>query len=230
MLAKYGFRIEVAANGIEAVEAVKSRPFDLVLMDVRMPEMDGIEATRRIRELDVRQPRIAAMTADVIQETMDLCFEAGMDDFLTKPVRVQEVLDVIGVAVSGVDRSEEQPEASSGLSVSSMGGLAELLEVDDMELVELLIDTYLTDLAEGVQAIAEGADRKDASAVREAAHKLKSSSRLMAAPALGDMAEKLEAEARTERLPDVATFERFVEEGGRVASALRGLLSHAAAR
>ena len=95
MLAKYGFRIEVACNGLEALEAVKSRPFDLVLMDVRMPEMDGIEATRRIRALDIKQPLITAMTADVIQETVDLCFEAGMDEFLTKPIRVQEILDVI---------------------------------------------------------------------------------------------------------------------------------------
>jgi PAS domain S-box-containing protein len=218
MLAKYGFRIEVAGNGLEALEAVKTRPFDLVLMDVRMPEMDGVEATRRIRALNIQQPMIAAMTADVIQETVDLCFEAGMDEFLTKPIRVQEILDVI----------RSLPEPSDGptaaVRFSSLEGLGEILEVDDVELIGSLAETYLTDLEAGLKAIAGAADADDAEAVMEAAHKLKSSSRLMGAPHLGDLAEVMETEAREGAVPDVDAFAAFVAESRRVTESLSRLL------
>ena len=218
MLAKYGFRIEVAGNGLEALEAVRSRPFDLVLMDVRMPEMDGIEATRRIRALDLRQPIIAAMTADVIQETVDLCFEAGMDEFLTKPVRVQEILDVI----SGLpDPAQEAPTA---VRYSTLAGLGEFLEVDDTDLLGMLVETYLTDLGAGIRTIAVNADAGDAEAVMDAAHKLKSSSRLMGAPTLGDLAEAIETAGRNGHVPDVETFGIFVAECHRVTEALTALI------
>ncbi len=220
MLAKYGFRIEVAANGLEAVEAVQSRPFDLVLMDVRMPEMDGIEATKRIRELDIRQPVIAAMTADVIQETVNLCFAAGMDEFLTKPIRVQEILDVIReLPVETLESPDVSPVA-----YSSLVGLGELLEVDDSELVGMLVETYLDDLAEGLKMIAVHADSGDPEAVMEAVHKLKSSSRIMGAAGLGDLAEAMEMAARNGEVPDVDTFGTFVAESHRVIEALSRLV------
>jgi PAS domain S-box-containing protein len=223
MLAKYGFRIEVACNGLEALEAVKSRPFDLVLMDVRMPEMDGIEATRQIRALEIKQPMITAMTADVIQETVDLCFEAGMDEFLTKPVRVQEILDVIS------NLPEPSEEASRALRYSSLDGLGELLEVDDVDLIGSLADTYLADLSAGLTAIAAGSDVGDSEAVMDVAHKLKSSSRLMGAPHLGDLAEVIETSARNGEVPDAAAFGEFVAAANEVSEALTRILPFEAA-
>ena len=223
MLAKYGFRIEVAGNGLEALEAVKSRPFDLVLMDVRMPEMDGIEATRRIRAMDIKQPMIAAMTADVIQETVDLCFEAGMDEFLTKPIRVQEILDVIS------SLPEPSEESSAALRYSSLDGLGELLEIDDVELIGSLAETYLTDLSAGLKAIAAGSDVGDSEAVMDVAHKLKSSSRLMGAPRVGDLAEVIETNARNGEVPDVAAFGEFVAAANEVSESLTRMLPFEAA-
>jgi CheY-like chemotaxis protein len=223
MLAKYGFRIEVAGNGLEAVEAVRSRPFDLVLMDVRMPEMDGIEATRQIRALEIKQPMITAMTADVIQETVDLCFEAGMDEFLTKPVRVQEILDVIS------NLPEPSEEASRALRYSSLDGLGELLEVDDVDLIGSLADTYLADLSAGLTALAAGSDVGDSEAVMDVAHKLKSSSRLMGAPHLGDLAEVIETSARNGEVPDAAAFGEFVAAANEVSEALTRILPFEAA-
>jgi signal transduction histidine kinase/CheY-like chemotaxis protein/HPt (histidine-containing phosphotransfer) domain-containing protein len=93
MLERLGSRPDVAANGLEVMEALRRQPYDVVLMDVQMPQVDGLEATRRIRtELpDDRQPRIVALTANAFAEDRQRCLDAGMDDFLSKPVRLAQL-------------------------------------------------------------------------------------------------------------------------------------------
>ena len=92
-----GYRADVASNGLEAVEAVEGLPYDLVLMDVQMPEMDGLEATRQIRARPTppdrgdRPIRIVAMTANAMQGDREACIAAGMDDYLAKPIRPEEL-------------------------------------------------------------------------------------------------------------------------------------------
>jgi CheY-like chemotaxis protein/nitrogen-specific signal transduction histidine kinase len=101
LLERLGYRADVAGNGLETLEAVRRQPYDAVLMDVQMPEMDGLEATRRIRRLSSQelgageQPRIIAMTASVMQEDRDDCQAAGMDDHVSKPVRIHELVDAL---------------------------------------------------------------------------------------------------------------------------------------
>jgi len=95
MLRRLGYEADVAQNGVEAVAACQSRTYDLVLMDVQMPELDGLEATRRIRAAEERQPVIVAMTANAMKGDRDLCLEAGMDDYLTKPVKLTVLREVI---------------------------------------------------------------------------------------------------------------------------------------
>ena len=90
LLQQMGYRADLAANGLEAIEAVQRQVYDLVLMDVQMPEMDGLEASRRLGQLPAR-PRIVAMTANAMQGDRDICIAAGMDDYLTKPIRVEEL-------------------------------------------------------------------------------------------------------------------------------------------
>ena len=99
ILERMGFQADIAANGLEALEAVRRQPYDVVLMDVQMPEMDGLEATRKIRHLaslkDLPSVRIIAMTANATEEDRRACFEAGMDDYIAKPIRVEELADAL---------------------------------------------------------------------------------------------------------------------------------------
>ena len=97
LLKRLGYRADVAGNGLEAIGALRRQPYDLVLMDVQMPEMDGLEATRAIcgEWAADRRPRIVALTANVMKEDRDACFAAGMDDYVGKPVRVEELMSVL---------------------------------------------------------------------------------------------------------------------------------------
>ena len=97
ILQQMGYRADLASNGIEAVESVQRQTYDVVLMDVQMPEMDGLEASRRICEKMVpdERPRIIAMTANAMQGDREMCMEAGMDDYLTKPIRVDRLVEAL---------------------------------------------------------------------------------------------------------------------------------------
>ncbi len=106
LLAQMGYRADLAGNGLEAIEALERQQYDAVLMDVQMPEMDGLEATRHIRGLPgnppglqdpagFKQPRIIAMTANAMQGDREMCLAAGMDDYISKPIRVEELVGAL---------------------------------------------------------------------------------------------------------------------------------------
>ena len=95
LLQQMGYRADLASNGIEAVECVQRQIYDVVLMDVQMPEMDGLEAARRIAASGNpgERPRIVAMTANAMQGDREECLAAGMDDYITKPIRVEHLVE-----------------------------------------------------------------------------------------------------------------------------------------
>jgi len=96
ILERMGYRTDVASNGIEAVESIQRQIYDVILMDVQMPEMDGLDATRNIRKLkDVTQPHIIAMTANAMEGDREMCIKAGMDDYVSKPIRVNELVEAL---------------------------------------------------------------------------------------------------------------------------------------
>jgi CheY-like chemotaxis protein len=97
LLSQMGYRADVAANGLEVSQAVERQPYDVILMDVQMPEMDGLEATRKLcaQLADPQRPRIIAMTANVMQGDREMCLEAGMDDYIGKPIRVEELVTAL---------------------------------------------------------------------------------------------------------------------------------------
>jgi GAF domain-containing protein/CheY-like chemotaxis protein len=97
LLSQMGYRADVASNGIEAIESIERQPYDVVLMDVQMPEMDGLEASRRItaKFRPAERPRIVAMTANAMQGDREECLAAGMDDYVTKPIRVDALVEAL---------------------------------------------------------------------------------------------------------------------------------------
>ena len=97
MLNKAGYKVEVANNGKEAVDKFTSDPdgYNLIFMDVNMPELDGLEATRKIRELGHRDIPIIAMTAAAMQEDRDMCLESGMNDYIAKPIKRELVFSMV---------------------------------------------------------------------------------------------------------------------------------------
>jgi signal transduction histidine kinase/CheY-like chemotaxis protein/putative methionine-R-sulfoxide reductase with GAF domain len=106
LLQQMGYRADLASNGIEAIECVERQAYDLVLMDVQMPEMDGLEASRRItaRWAADARPRIVAMTANAMQGDREACLAAGMDDYITKPIRVDQLVEALGGTTARRDR------------------------------------------------------------------------------------------------------------------------------
>jgi len=106
LLSQMGYRADLASNGIEAVESIERQTYDVVLMDVQMPEMDGLEASRRINaRWNHDRPRIVAMTANAMQGDREMCLEAGMDDYVTKPIRVDALVDALSRVMAREARS-----------------------------------------------------------------------------------------------------------------------------
>lgn len=95
ILQRAGFEIDLVSDGVEAVEAHRAHPYDLILMDCQMPTMDGFEASRHIRHLGQKQPVIVAVTANALVGERERCLSAGMDDYLSKPFQAEQLVAVV---------------------------------------------------------------------------------------------------------------------------------------
>ncbi len=117
LLGRMGYQADVAANGLETLEALKRQVYDVVLMDVQMPEMDGLEATRHIRREwpEAQQPHVIAMTANAMQGDREMCLAAGMDDYASKPIRIEELVRALSKSrpLEGGQEAVEQPALSA---------------------------------------------------------------------------------------------------------------------
>jgi signal transduction histidine kinase/DNA-binding response OmpR family regulator len=124
LLEQMGYRADVASNGLEAIESVERQTYDAVLMDVQMPEMDGLDATRAIRKLkNLTQPRIVAMTANAMQGDREMCLAAGMDDYISKPIRVLELIDALNKIIpSGPPLQIKKEKSILKRKINSMDG------------------------------------------------------------------------------------------------------------
>jgi signal transduction histidine kinase/DNA-binding response OmpR family regulator/PAS domain-containing protein len=248
ILARLGYRADVAADGLEAVAAVARRVYDVVLMDVQMPELDGLGATRRIRrELpDDRQPRIIAMTANAMQGDRELCLAAGMDDYVSKPIRVDELVNALArcrplpgygqdagqeaVAATGLEMSTNSAavagsstDSTPAADVLDLKALHTLLDTvgGEFEVLAELIDSFLEDAPGLLAELAGFAATGDAAGIRRIAHSLKSNGADLGATEFSRLCRELEALARDGELADAAERVAHVQtEYERVAAAL----------
>ena len=95
ILGKLGYSCDIAENGVKVLEMIKEKAYDTILMDIQMPEMDGLEATAAIRKSELKQPYITAMTANAMSEDKEICLQSGMDDYLAKPMKLEDVMSVL---------------------------------------------------------------------------------------------------------------------------------------
>jgi len=220
-LEKRGHRLVNVANGREAVQAVQAQRFDLVLMDVQMPEMDGLDATRAIRQfegsLGLHTP-IIAMTARAMQGDREMCLDAGMDDYLSKPVQTAEMLATIervvtrlsgrrtmgkaernGALAASDATGESKPAAASkdsDLEVFDAESLRERVE-DDLELMREMIELYLSGAPQMLAEIERSVAAGDARGVQMSAHALKGATQNMSGRRAAAAAFKLEQLGRS---------------------------------
>ncbi|WP_448265931.1 PAS domain S-box protein [Nostoc sp. DSM 114159] len=226
MLQKIGYGAEVVSNGLEAIAALQKQRFDVVLMDVQMPKMDGLEATRRIcQEWGIGfRPHIIAITANAMRGDRQLCLAAGMDDYISKPIQLQELAQALSKCppqrnfeFTSIEQQGEvmRPELQPSLNILLSGqnqtlkstkidakilqSLQLMLRGDRVAFAEL-IECYLTETARLVQHISTAIASQDIQTIWKTAHKLKSSSASIGAIALAQVCKVLEVQARSSNL------------------------------
>jgi PAS domain S-box-containing protein len=194
MLERMGYRADVVANGLEVLEALRRQRYDVVLLDVQMPEMDGLEAARVLRDgawRDLR-PRIIGMTALAMEGDRERCLAAGMDDYITKPVRPEELqraLERCGPSAPNTAAGDGQTRT---LDPQVIANLRELQEPGEPDFVAELIDHLVGDMDSRLDALRSAASANDARLLERTAHSLKSSCANLGAIALARLCGLLE--------------------------------------
>ncbi|BDI20223.1 hypothetical protein ANSO36C_60250 [Nostoc cf. commune SO-36] len=211
MLKKMGYGADVVTNGLEVLKALQRQPFDVVLMDVNMPEMDGLEATRRIcQEWGVGfRPHIIAITANAMRGDREVCLAAGMDDYLSKPIQLKELAQALSKCPP--QRSSEftsgrkqgklicQELQSSKIDAKILQSLRDIVKGDRVVFAEF-IRCYLTETDRLMQNISTAITTQDIQAIWKTAHQLKSSSASIGAIALAQICRVLEAQGSNNKL------------------------------
>lgn len=213
LLEKMGYRADLAANGLEAIHALERQFYDLIFMDMQMPEMDGLQATREIRKRWNAGPRsrIVAMTANAMASDKDQCLAAGMDDFVGKPIRIGEVTEKI----LGSQRQEAATVTGlvvAGNEVSVPMNLVMENFDHDMEIITIVIRAFLEDCPLRLKDIKDAITEKNSQKLFDAAHLFKGAvSNFMVGP-ISAAAFELEALGKTNRLETAQNiFEQLVK-------------------
>jgi PAS domain S-box-containing protein len=228
LLKKLGYQADVAADGLAALQALERRPYDVVLMDVQMPTMDGLEATRRIHQRwpEGQGPHVIAATANAMQEEREACLAAGMDDYLSKPIRLEELATALsrcrphviprppaparesGVGAQAPPPAEPeppgQPLVAGMLHPAALERLMQTIGDDNPDLLVALINTFLSDVPRLVDGARRGLQQGQADEVRRAAHTLKSNGATFGATGFSELSRQLESLAGSGTLEGTA--------------------------
>jgi len=250
LLARMGYRADIAANGFETLDALQRQPYDVVLMDVQMPDMDGLEATRRIVSEwpEGKRPRIIAMTANAMQGDREMCLEAGMDDYISKPIEPELLIVALGqcrpltdvkweariygqsLTPTAIAEAVPERQSSDGADIK-VGSLEtavrraiETLTDGDRQFKLQLIDAFLEDAPELVDKIRQSVETGEAAGLRMAAHSLKANAADFGAEALRDFCKEGESMGKRDDLggaDDIAS--NIAAEHKRLETVLRTL-------
>jgi CheY-like chemotaxis protein/HPt (histidine-containing phosphotransfer) domain-containing protein len=201
MLEKMGLRADAAANGVETLKALETLPYDLVLMDVQMPELDGLEATRKIRDplsavLNHRVP-VIAMTAHAMPEDRGRCLDAGMDDYIAKPVDFKTLAAILEKWLPKHGTEEKET-----VIFDRVGFLNRVME--DEEIARTILDAYIEDIPRQIEALRETLLAGDLAASTRLAHTIKGASATIGGEALRAAAFEIETLAKGGHAADAA--------------------------
>ncbi|HEY5763714.1 MAG TPA: response regulator [Rhodocyclaceae bacterium] len=215
LLAHLGYQADVASTGGEALDALERQPYDVVLMDVQMPEMDGLEATRRIRTHFGASPYIVAMTANAMVGDREECLKAGMNDYLPKPVELTQLSIVLdraaaaaGEAPNAVTTDAAETLAADGTAHETAPRIIDRRQIDQLRslegpdnpnLVAEIVDMFLRDAPQHLDGLAAAAAAGDAAALKAIAHRFLSSIENLGAIAMRERCMTLEALGREGR-------------------------------
>ena len=206
ILEKMGYLVEPAMDGLEAVKAVSSGHFDLIFMDIQMPNMNGFQAAEKIRAIGFKGP-IIAVTANAIKEEIAKSRQAGMDDFLSKPFKQKDLLPYLKKWLpDGRADGEENPESGEAAETEELFDFEKAVEtfMGKGEVVKKLLSSFTDKVSEQITALKEAVKNQDFEVVMAEAHSIKVGAWNLQAKKLGDAAaeleragrEKLEAEAK----------------------------------
>jgi CheY-like chemotaxis protein len=193
MLLKRGHQVDVVGNGREAVGAVSKEGYDIVLMDIQMPEMDGFEATEKIRALPQgRTLPIIALTAHALSGERERCLERGMSGYLAKPFKAHDLF----AAVEGLGAQPAESAAAPAPAVDLAGFRRTMEEAGAAEAVDGILETFVVTLPQRLEALVAAASGTEAEPLHRAAHAFKSAAGTIGAGHLAALLEEMERAAR----------------------------------
>ena len=190
LLQRLGYEAQVASNGLEVLQALQEASYDLVLMDVEMPYMNGIEATKQIhaRRIINQRPHIIAMTAHALEGDRGRLIAAGMDDYLSKPIRVEELVSALQRTPSAFTKTHPVEAKSMMDSVSE--AVRQMIGQDDPQLLKELIQLFLKDATQQVSLLRQ--DSNNRQELKRISHTLKGISASLGLTRLNTLCKKLE--------------------------------------
>src|SRR6266567_944504 len=242
LLERMGYRADVVANGLEVLEALQRQRYDVILMDVQMPEMDGLEASRIIhKDWPIEEcPHIVALTANAMQGDREECLAAGMDDYLTKPIQIQalqEALERVGLwarvhrrpprRLSPVQtapltlEAEKQAEFGPPLDATVLAELRQFQGEGEPDIVQELAEAFAFETPPLLETLHQAVDEGQPEQLKRAAHNLKGSSNNLGARTMAALSAELETIGKNgtvERAEELVT--RLEQEYQRVCQAL----------
>ncbi|MHC5537348.1 response regulator [Singulisphaera rosea] len=210
MLGRMGYGTDVAGNGREVLDALTRRDYDVILMDVQMPEMDGLETSRRIvaSVAGAKRPRIVALTANAMMEDREACRVAGMDDYLSKPVQVKELQAALERCGDWVREQRglhpvDPPSKEDSAPAVAPEAIDLLLQMGGVEVVVELLELFRSETPPLFQSMREALSRADASKLVASAHSLKGAAASLGAHFLASHCAELEKRGKAGSFEDV---------------------------